>query len=487
MKATVMFTILGLGLSLLASAQKEELKDFDYLVKKIRTDYPGYHDKVNASTEKDLLALEMKLRKKITEHPDSIGTYLDAYASWFRDNHMFVGNKRDEEPSAAGNAEKNAAQFHAISKDVLSDLAQRNSSVEGIWVSFSGTIAVTRIQGEDKYLGTAIACSHYEPDQILFELIPVNDSQFTMKCYPYWNDFRPMKGKASLHMRDKVLEIHNDTRFVRQSASPAFDKALLYSYRAEFPNGVNIYPLATSLDDSTFYLRITSFMDDAGNKCVKAHWNEIMARPNLIIDIRGNGGGQDEYYQMLSALVYTNPYPSRGVEWYASEGNIRCMEDALKSGEVKNGEEGIQWVRELIDVMKKNPGGFVMHPSTGRDGIEKEDTVYKNPRRVGIIINEGNGSSAEQFILEAKESKKVRLFGNHNTAGVLDYSNRIQEDLPSGKYEFYWPMTRSRRLPEHPIDNIGIPPDVIIPYPETKQLYDRIDDWVYFVKAYLEN
>jgi C-terminal processing protease CtpA/Prc len=47
-------------------------------------------------------------------------------------------------------------------------------------------------------------------------------------------------------------------------------------------------------------------------------------------------------------------------------------------------------------------------------------------------------------------------------------------------------MTRSGRLPEKAIDNIGISPDVNIPYPKTKQLYDRIDDWVYYVKNYLE-
>ena len=47
-------------------------------------------------------------------------------------------------------------------------------------------------------------------------------------------------------------------------------------------------------------------------------------------------------------------------------------------------------------------------------------------------------------------------------------------------------MTRSQRLPGFPIDNIGIAPDIIIPYPSTEQLYDKLDDWVYFVKNYLE-
>jgi hypothetical protein len=47
-------------------------------------------------------------------------------------------------------------------------------------------------------------------------------------------------------------------------------------------------------------------------------------------------------------------------------------------------------------------------------------------------------------------------------------------------------MTRSQRLPENPIDNIGIKPDIIIPFPATNQLYDKIDIWAYFVKNYLE-
>ena len=76
--------------------------------------------------------------------------------------------------------------------------------------------------------------------------------------------------------------------------------------------------------------------------------------------------------------------------------------------------------------------------------------------------------------------------GNSNTAGVLDYSNAIGENLPSNKFELVFPMTRSRRLPDHPIDNIGISPDVYIPYTTTRQLFDRLDQWVYFVKDYLE-
>ena len=159
-------------------------------------------------------------------------------------------------------------------------------------------------------------------------------------------------------------------------------------------------------------------------------------------------------------------------------------EDLIKKGEIQKGRIG--WIQALIEVMKKNTGGFVTHPYTINNTIVKESTVYPMPRNVGIIINERNASSAEQFLLAAKESDKVILFGNNNTAGVLDYSNVSTIPFPSNNYQLRCPTTRSRRLPENPIDNIGIAPDVIIPFPATKQLYEKLDDWVYFVKNYLE-
>ena len=209
-----------------------------------------------------------------------------------------------------------------------------------------------------------------------------------------------------------------------------------------------------------------------------------MSRPNLIIDIRNNGGGQDNYYQGLAEIIYTNPYESKDVEWYATDGIIAEREELIKNGQIKEGYE--EEAKALLDEMKKNVGGFVVHPYYGGDEIIERDTIYSYPKKVGIIINGNNASSAEQFLLDAKQSTKVVLFGNENTAGILDYSNITPKELPSGKYSLWLPATRSRRLPDNPIDNIGIAPDVIIPLKPTEQLFNRLDDWVYYVKNYLE-
>lgn len=475
-----------LAFSRLCAQDNECLKDFDYLVKKIRNDYAGYTDKVTPATMKSLSDLEASLRTKITGHPDSCGKYLSRYVQWFRDEHMFVSRVRGKGSNKTNTKPMAVKHFLRLGQDSLLILGRKTSSAEGIWKGFWGRMAVIYRPDEGKYYGVALEYNGYEPGQVILELSQPVDGVFPLVRYDSYSDYMPEKGSASLHADERILELHDFTRLVRESASARFDEALLNSYIPEFPNGVNLRKMALPLDDSTFFLRITSFGDSSAIEMVAKHRKEILSRPDLIIDIRFNGGGLDEYWQDLEKLIYTNPYESKGVEWLAGEGNIRMFEDAIRAGDYLNGEEGKEWIEKLVEAMKKNPGGFVIHPDMGGNSMVKEDTVYPKPSRVGIIINEGNGSSAEQFILAAKESKKVILFGNRNTAGVLDYSNRVNELFPSGKYEFYWPVSRSMRLPEHPIDNTGIPPDVKIPFPGTLQLFDRLDSWVYFVSAYLK-
>lgn len=452
------------------------LIDFEYIVNRIENDYPGYSDKVNKDNVKELEKFKNKISRKIILYPDSCFKYLNDYTAWFKDHHLRVSYIRKSSKNNKESYEKRFAKFDSTS------LAQQTNSLEGIWIGFRGDFAI--IKQDDKYVGISIDLYGYDKNQVIFEAIDKGNNEYELTTYRNYRQFQPRKEEASLLLDNSVFEIHNDTRFVRQTSDKRVDMAFLSSYIPQYPNGLNTYPLAVCLDDSTFYLRVPSFYSSTANDLVKKHWNEITTRPNLIIDIRNNGGGQDNYYEKLAELIYTNPYESKGVEWYSTKGIIEDWENAIKNGNIKEGYE--EESKALVEKMKENVGGFVIHPYYGDDEIIKRDTIYNCPKRVGIIINERNASSAEQFLLTAQNSSKVILFGNKNTAGVLDYSNITPKELPSGEYNLWLPATRSRRLPENPIDNIGIAPDIYIPLEPTLQLFDRLDDWVYFVKDYLE-
>lgn len=453
------------------------LKDFDYIITKIENDYPGYLDKVNNVNIKDLKSLESEIREKMIKYPDSCFKYLNDYTSWFKDYHLRVSyNRNSQKDGKKESYEKKYAEFNS---DALSKVSK---DIEGVWVGYRGSFAIKK--DSEKYVGISIDLSGYEKNQVIFEAVEKCKNEFELTTYRNYRGFKPQQEKASLFMDGTVFEIQDDTRYVRKTSDKKADMAFLLSYIPQYPNGLNTFPVAMNLDDSTFYIRAPGFNSNTSNDLVVKYWNEITTRPNLIIDIRNNGGGQDNYYEKLAELIYTNPYVSKGVEWYSTKGIIQDWENAIINGEIKEGYE--EESKALVEKMKENIGGFVTHPYYGSDDIVIRDTIYSYPKQVGIIINGRNASSAEQFLLTAKNSSKVILFGNENTAGVLDYSNITPKEFPSGKYNLWLPATRSKRLPENPIDNIGIAPDVYIPLEPKIQLYNRLDDWVYFVKSYLE-
>jgi len=244
----------------------------------------------------------------------------------------------------------------------------------------------------------------------------------------------------------------------------------------------NIYWTFKKIDSTAVLLRIPGFSwesKDIIDSLVNTNLKLITSTPILIIDLRGNGGGIDYSFQSLLPLIYTHPYESKGVAWRSSEGNIRYFENAVKNGEIRKGGE--EEVRELIDEMKKHPDSFV---TVNNSVTVSEDTIYNMPLKVGVIVNDYCASSCEQFILSAKSSNKTTVFGT-NTMGVLDYSNSVPVPMPSKNLELRYPMTRSARLPEFPIDNIGITPDVRITLPDNLDVKDQVDEWVLFVKEYL--
>jgi len=245
----------------------------------------------------------------------------------------------------------------------------------------------------------------------------------------------------------------------------------------------NIYWTFKSVNSSTVLFRIPSFAYNSKpiiDSLIRINYELLKNTEILIIDLRGNGGGIDYSYLELLPLIYTHPYESKGVGYWASKGNIDFFEKALETGNIRKGRE--EETKELVAALKANENTFV---STNESSVVKRDTVFEYPKKVGIIVNDFCASSCEQFVLAGKNSKKTTIFGT-NTLGVLDYSNAVPTDLPMSNIQIYYPMTRSNRLPDFRIDNIGIEPDVRINLPDNLNVMSEIDEWVVFVKEYLE-
>jgi len=220
-------------------------------------------------------------------------------------------------------------------------------------------------------------------------------------------------------------------------------------------------PSLVALDSATLLFRIPSFdltYKAAIDSLLSAQASRLAHAPALIIDVRGNGGGGDAAFAGLIPLLYTNPIRVIGADAWASPANATYFRDFLRVPELPASDRVI--VRRLVEEMERRPNQFV---SIDRDTVFRFATVSATPRAAAVLFDRGSGSTTEEFLLQAQRSRKTTLFSRTRSAGALDYANVRQVQLPSGRWQFRFGTSRSRRLPKHPVDRAGIAPTVQIP------------------------
>lgn len=118
-------------------------------------------------------------------------------------------------------------------------------------------------------------------------------------------------------------------------------------------------------------------------------------------------------------------------------------------------------ISDIVARAESKPNSFVPLHSSIIDTL-KLDSVYQFPEKVSVLIDGGCKSATEQFLLLAKQSQKVTVYGAENSGGALDYANLNTIITPSGYWYASVPTTRTTRLPDNPVDPMGISPDHLV-------------------------
>ena len=404
---------------------------------------------------------------------------LSNWLKFFRAGHLGIWVNADENKKEKGTHDKNKKLFQNWEtypyqeKEFNSYLVNiKEPSLEGIWVNPQYTIGIRKVKNE--FVGFIIEGDniYWSKGQIKFKINEENGKQI-----------------ATYYMKDHSAKTFNDIELLGNNflqigfssfkrVKPTFpsDKKLEIYFRFI----TTAVPLFEKLTDKTAILRIPSF-DGSEKKLIDsiidANRNIITQTENLIIDLRDNGGGSDVSYKKIIPFIYTNPIRTVGVEFLSTTLNNQKMAGFANDPDFS--EEDKKWAKVSLEKLNKHIGEFISLDSSIVD-IEKFDSVYTYPKNVGIIINENNGSTTEQFLLSARQSKKVKLFGT-TTVGVLDISNMYLINSPCNDLKLGYSLSRSRRIPDMTIDSKGIQPDFYIDKTISKY------DWIDFVNKILSN
>lgn len=237
-------------------------------------------------------------------------------------------------------------------------------------------------------------------------------------------------------------------------------KPILKPFTPLFAEEQQVNAYYKKLNDSTGYLRIKSFDLNYAkgiDSVIQVNLKSIQSMPRLVIDLQWNGGGGDYSTTFLQPIVYTNPVKCIGDDLLITPDNITAWENMINRYRSVMPKKNLDRIMQLLD---QGRGKALTWVNFASDINGTLPAVWPMPAKVAIVINRGCGSTTEEFLLAARQSKKVVLVGEPSK-GVLDYSNVVAKDFFNPNFELHYPTTRSRRIDAGlGIDNKGIQPDI---------------------------
>lgn len=442
--------------------------NFKYLTQKIAKNYVGYSDKV---TPKNQLQFR-KFTDSIQQVANQANQYkcLSLCREWlefFKDKHIGFGMAFDKLNSDSVRTffadEEKTDWTDSKFKSYLIQNKAKLDPVEGIWSSGIYEVGIVKDIKPNQFMAFVLKADsvRWMPQQVKFRIMKQGGQYQTI----YFSGGDHSEQHPTLIKDADTLDFGFFKKWVKEP------KPLNTTFKNE--KEIDLSPKFRVLDNETAIFEMPSFgkLDYVAPTEVLIKKNESILKntKHLIIDLRNNSGGSVLVYEKLMPYLYTNPILKEGGFVLATAENIR---DGY-SKEYPEISDSIRTVfKKDLATLKAHEGElYKLYPV---DTI-KFNTVYKNPERVSFLVNRNTGSAAELFLLEAKQSKKVKLYGT-NSSGAIDYTEFITSKMPCNFYTLYYPACKSLRLPDYPLDNIGIKPDVAIPA--------NITDWIDFVKKY---
>ena len=434
------------------------LADLDTLAAKLQRNYVAWHIEY-AGTRREAVfrRLLVRLRDRAARTADAECIFvLRELTDWFRDGHLFVF----QNPTlTAEQADRLAAASEVRSIDEASlraDLTRRAGRldpVEGIWYAPGYRIGIVPdTAGRGAFVGIVLSSdsARWKPGHVKVKLRKNRDGTYRTVLFADDHSRRDTEGRL---YRNALLNMQPMT-WGRAFPLAAHEAGTLDPVDPLRPTlrlaGRDAVIVSVPSHDPKYRAVLDSL--------VAGHRAELLSRRFLLIDIRGDlGGGSMTTAPLVPFLATARQRPPIGPAGpstvVSSPDNIRYF--------------GRGWNPDSIAERMAAAPERVM-PLMRNETLDMPfdaDTVHAMPARVAVLMDRGVASAGEAFVIQARKSTKVTLYGD-NTHGMIDYQsvNVVRLACRQRGILFGYPMiAASNTLPTDGLNAKGIPPDVRVP------------------------
>lgn len=444
-------------------------KALESLVAKIEKEYPGFAEKTRDSSLYTDFKEKLQLETRNAQDADCL-PILKRYAEYFRDRHIWVLPAQQQQ--TANQEAKPKIELLAIDiKKFKNQIMGSVDPLEGIWKNEAYQIGIKKITA-DQYVGFIISADpkYWKDKQVKFRLFANGTYEYVMQDHSLQKGSYSADPQGLLYFREILTELVRQVPHATLSAEQTTEKI-------DAMNGF----YCKRLTPRTAVLKLPNFsypFVQSIEGLLAKNRDLLQESDNLIIDLRGNGGGTTDAFQQLLPYILTNPIRHVGAQHLSTPAFIAALRRYTESiVDRQKNKDQIAENNRRITLLEANPGRFVNFSDQGVE-LQTISPASKSPKQIVFLTDGKVASAGEALLLIARQSKKVKLIGTP-TSGVLDYANAyFFDDFICSNYRLLMPTFRSLRLPDYPIDNIGIQPDIYMD--------GTVTDWEKYALEYLE-
>lgn len=378
--------------------------------------------------------------------------FLNEFLSIFKDGHLgafefpdYSEGQLAEFKAHMKESRLSEAQLAEVTAAAVLANQEGTQTLVGQWTDGKSTFALTAEEDVYKAYIVSSTVDGISPGE-LKAVFSRTDNLYQGSYYSYTYSPRYARGgvykEGTLWVAGSLIWRRTDSPFEREVAA--------------LHNETLTHPTFSQIDAQTVLLSIPSFLVSYQDfrAFIKEYETAIKAASFLIIDIRGNRGGNGIYFPLIELYATQNMEGSQGLVLTSPE-NLAYFQRLQKNSS--------KVYKPVVKRIEAQMGAIVDGPLY--PGKKFKLDKNRSIKQVAILTDDACMSAAESFILHSRRSSdKVRVFGAP-TAGVIDYTSVNALLLDSGNQRIYFGYPTGslhKEIPENGYNATGILPDVPI-------------------------